>query len=78
MENPNGAAKLRSLAFQDGLPAAARWVREGILALDTGGSAPKKAAAKRAGKAAGAKKTGRAAGKSAAKRKVAKPRSRGR
>ena len=29
---PNAAAKLRSVAYGDGMPASARWVREGILA----------------------------------------------
>jgi 2-oxoglutarate/2-oxoacid ferredoxin oxidoreductase subunit alpha len=33
IEYPEHAAALRSVAFQDGLPAAARWVREGILSL---------------------------------------------
>ena len=32
MEYPEQAAKFRSVAYGDGLPAAAKWVREGILA----------------------------------------------
>ena len=32
MEYPEQAAKFRSVAYGDGLPAAAQWVREGILA----------------------------------------------
>jgi 2-oxoglutarate ferredoxin oxidoreductase subunit alpha len=32
IEYPDQAAKLKSVAFGDGLPASARWVREGILA----------------------------------------------
>jgi 2-oxoglutarate ferredoxin oxidoreductase subunit alpha len=38
IEYPERAAALRSVAFQDGLPAAAHWVREGILSLQ--GQAP--------------------------------------
>ena len=32
MEYPEQAAKIKSVAYGDGLPASARWVREGILA----------------------------------------------
>jgi 2-oxoglutarate ferredoxin oxidoreductase subunit alpha len=32
IEYPDQAAKLKSVAYGDGLPAAAKWVREGILA----------------------------------------------
>jgi 2-oxoglutarate ferredoxin oxidoreductase subunit alpha len=42
---PEYAAKFRSVAYQDGLPAAAKWVREGILANVKGN---KKVAAKKA------------------------------
>jgi 2-oxoglutarate ferredoxin oxidoreductase subunit alpha len=31
MDYPALAPKLRSVAFQDGLPASAKWIREGIL-----------------------------------------------
>jgi len=31
MDYPALAPKFRSVAFQDGLPASAKWVREGIL-----------------------------------------------
>ena len=31
-EYPEQAAKFKSVAYGDGLPAAAKWVREGILA----------------------------------------------
>ena len=33
IEFPEKAAKLKSVAYGDGLPAAAKWVREGILAM---------------------------------------------
>lgn len=33
MDFPQYASRFRSLAFQDGLPATARWVREGVLNL---------------------------------------------
>jgi 2-oxoglutarate ferredoxin oxidoreductase subunit alpha len=33
MEYPDQAAKIKSVAFGDGLPASAKWVREGILSL---------------------------------------------
>jgi hypothetical protein len=32
IEYPTRAAKFKSVAFGDGMPASARWVREGILA----------------------------------------------
>ena len=32
VEYPQYAPKLKSVAFGDGLPASAKWVREGILA----------------------------------------------
>ena len=33
---PEAAMKLKSVAFGDGMPASARWVREGILAKANG------------------------------------------
>ena len=36
IEYPEQAAALKSVAYQDGLPAAARWVREGILSRRDG------------------------------------------
>jgi 2-oxoglutarate/2-oxoacid ferredoxin oxidoreductase subunit alpha len=80
IEYPEQAAQIKSVAFGDGLPASAKWVREGILAAWS----PKRAKASRAAatrKSAGrpgAKKKGTvsAAGKrngkvSAARKKVA-------
>ncbi len=43
-EYPQYSMRLKSIAYQDGLPAAARWVREGILASYENGSGPAKAA----------------------------------
>lgn len=40
LANPESATKLISVAYGDGLPAAARWVREGILAKSSNGSKP--------------------------------------
>jgi TPP-dependent indolepyruvate ferredoxin oxidoreductase alpha subunit len=48
-EYPRHAMKLRSVAYQDGLPASAKWVREGILARyapNGGPGAKKRGAAK--------------------------------
>jgi 2-oxoglutarate ferredoxin oxidoreductase subunit alpha len=42
-EFPEHAMNLKSVAYHDGLPAAARWVREGILAKYETGSKPAKA-----------------------------------
>ena len=39
VEYPEYATRFQSVAFQDGLPAAARWVREGILAKRGGAAA---------------------------------------
>jgi hypothetical protein len=51
VEYPEYAAKFRSVAYQDGMPAAARWVREGVLANVKVQKAPaKKKAAKPAAK----------------------------
>lgn len=44
LEFPDHATAFRSVAFSDGLPASAKWVREGILAKHTEGSAPQDAA----------------------------------
>jgi 2-oxoglutarate ferredoxin oxidoreductase subunit alpha len=47
---PALAPKLRSVAFQDGLPASAKWIKEGILANYEGkkkATTPKKVAAKK-------------------------------
>jgi len=41
LANPESATKLISVAHGDGMPASARWVREGILAKNTNGSKPK-------------------------------------
>jgi 2-oxoglutarate ferredoxin oxidoreductase subunit alpha len=53
-EYPQYAMKFKSVAYQDGLPASAKWVREGILAKYSKGAggakkiaAPKKPAAKK-------------------------------
>ena len=40
LANPASATKLISVAYGDGLPASARWVREGILAKFSNGSKP--------------------------------------
>lgn len=66
-EYPQFATRFRSVAYQDGLPAAAKWVREGILAKyeSVGGKKPNakktvaKAKAAPAGKAAVKKSAGR-------------------
>lgn len=76
-EYPQFAHKFKSVAFGDGMPASAKWVREGILAKYTKTGTPKKAAvAKTASKAkavSGSKKA--AAKKPAAKKPVAKSKS---
>jgi len=41
LANPESAMKLISVAYGDGMPASARWVREGIFAKYTNGSKPK-------------------------------------
>jgi len=41
LANPESAMKLISVAYGDGMPASARWVREGILAKYSNGAKPK-------------------------------------
>jgi len=41
LANPESATKLISVAYGDGMPASARWVREGILAKHSNGATPK-------------------------------------
>lgn len=76
-EYPQFANRFKSVAFGDGMPASAKWVREGILAKYTKAGTPKKAAAaKTASKAkavSGSKKA--ATKKPAAKKPVAKSKS---
>jgi 2-oxoglutarate ferredoxin oxidoreductase subunit alpha len=50
LANPESATKLISVAYGDGMPASARWVREGILAKFSNGTKPRstKAIAKKA------------------------------
>jgi 2-oxoglutarate ferredoxin oxidoreductase subunit alpha len=76
LEYPEHATRLRSVAFGDGLPASARWVREGILAKfrEPGAKGavqhgspvekPARAAAKSPSKASGAAGKAQSAGKS--------------
>lgn len=52
MEYPDDAARFRSVAFEDGLPAAAAWVRDGILAAAAIGAAQARRQAKRPRRAA--------------------------
>ncbi len=66
IEYPQHAMKFRSVAYEDGLPAAASWIREGILA-----QRPKKASAAKPRQTVAAKKISRAKPKLAAKRKTA-------
>ncbi|HNF94568.1 MAG TPA: hypothetical protein PLQ75_07970, partial [Anaerolineales bacterium] len=47
-EYPQHAMKFKSVAYHDGLPAAAKWVREGILAKYEKASSQKPAAIKKA------------------------------
>ena len=61
MEYPQHASQFKSVAFGDGMPASAKWIREGILAKFDGGNANGKAKAKSA------------AGKSKSKKAAAKP-----
>jgi hypothetical protein len=65
-EYPQFAGKLISVAYQDGLPAAAKWVREGILAKyevqkADGGKQKKAATKKTAAKVKPASKSKKAA-----------------
>lgn len=70
-EYPQYAAKFKSVAYQDGLPAAAKWVREGILAKyesrKAEGKAQKKAPAKKTASKAKPAPKKKAAAKSAKK-----------
>ncbi len=67
LEYPQHATRFKSVAYQDGLPASARWVREGILtqyAQEAPGTArrktaPDKVAARRSGKSPAKKSTAR-------------------
>ena len=61
MEYPQHASQFKSVAFGDGMPASAKWIREGILAKYDDGNAKDKAKAKSA------------AGKSKSKKAAAKP-----
>ncbi len=73
-EYPQYAMKFKSVAFSDGLPAAAKWIREGILAkYEKPASAKKPASNKQAAKKkTAAKKT---SSKPAAKKTAAKAKS---
>ncbi|GAB4539431.1 MAG: 2-oxoacid:acceptor oxidoreductase subunit alpha [Anaerolineales bacterium] len=64
-EYPQFAMKLKSVAVGDGLPASAKWIKEGILAKYAKPSAKKKAAAK--------KKPATAVKKAPVKKSAAKP-----
>jgi 2-oxoglutarate ferredoxin oxidoreductase subunit alpha len=62
MDYPQLAPRFRSIAYQDGLPASAKWIREGILQFAQppamkAKKPAKKAAPKKAGKTLTAKKT---------------------
>ena len=76
-EYPQFAHKFKSVAFGDGMPASAKWIREGILAKYTDAGAKKKAAAAKTSSKAkavsGSKKA--AAKKPAVKKPVAKSKS---
>ena len=73
-EYPQYATKFRAVAYHDGLPAAAKWIREGILAKHSkqkvAGSKPK--AKKTASKAATKPKVRKEAVKASAKKSSAK------
>jgi len=72
-EYPQYAMKFKSVAYQDGLPAAAKWVREGILAKYESQKA-ERGTQKKAGvkKTAGKAKTAKTSKKEAAKKTVKK------
>ena len=74
VEYPQYATRFRAVAFHDGLPAAAKWIREGILAKyskqNAAGSKPK--AKKTASKAAPKPKVRKEAGKASAKKSAGK------
>ena len=76
-EYPQFANRFKSVAFGDGMPASAKWVREGILAKYAKAGTPKKAAAaKTASKAKAVSVSKKAATKKpAAKKPVAKSKS---
>ena len=69
MEYPQHAASFKSVAYEDGLPAAASWVREGILSFQAS-SAP--ATKKSEGAARSGRDTGRAASRSQARQTTGK------
>ena len=71
-EYPQFAHKLKSVAFGDGMPASAKWIREGILAKYTKAGAKKKAAAaKTSSKAKAVSGSKKAASKKPAAKKAA-------
>lgn len=79
-EYPQYAMKFKSVAYHDGLPAAAKWVREGILAKhekQAGGAAQKKAAVKKTAAKAKAAPAKKAAVKKSVAKKPAKSKSAG-
>jgi len=82
IDYPEYAMRFQSVAFGDGLPASAKWVREGILAkykkpvAAKAVSAAKKAPAKaKATKAVAASKSKKVASKKAAAKKVSSAKS---
>jgi 2-oxoglutarate/2-oxoacid ferredoxin oxidoreductase subunit alpha len=70
-EYPQYAMKFKSVAYQDGLPAAAKWIREGILAKYESQKA-KAGVKKTAGKAKTAKTSKKEAAKKTVKKTTAK------
>ncbi len=56
LANPESATNLISVAFGDGMPASAGWIRDGILAKSANGSKPKKAAARKSSSSGNGKK----------------------
>jgi len=69
IEYPQHAMRFRSVAHGDGMPASAKWVREGILAMyDAGNAGAKKTAKSAAGKTK-SKKAASASKKTAVKTK---------
>jgi 2-oxoglutarate ferredoxin oxidoreductase subunit alpha len=72
VEYPERASSFRSVAFQDGLPAAARWIREGILeqaGLGSRGTPKKSKRSVKAGAAPRGRTANRPARKSGARKK---------
>lgn len=47
LANPEAATRLISVAYGDGLPASAKWIREGILAKSTAGKPVQKSVVKK-------------------------------